>query len=109
MPKQKGKRNCDRYDQQALISWSYFNAKNLFSAKLRNYCESGLCFESEIELQPGTGIYIRFDKLPPNPNGHQLNEGFRTVTLGEVRWCRGVGAIGSHKYISGVKYYEPDY
>ena len=109
MPEQKGKRNCDRYDQEALISWSYFNTKNFFNAKLLNYGESGLCFESEIKPKPGAGLYIRLEKLLPNLSGDKLHEGFRTVTLGEARWCKEIGVIGSHKYITGIKYYEPDY
>ena len=107
MSEPTGKRNCDRYDQEALISWSYFNAENFFNAKLLNYSESGLCFESEIELQPGAEIYIRLDKLLPDPNGNRLHEGFRTVTLGEAKWCKQMDAIGSRKYAIGIRYYEP--
>lgn len=104
-----GKRNFHRYDQEALISWSYFNASKFTSAKLLNYSKSGLCFESELKLQPGAGIYIRLEKLFPHPNGSKLHEGFRTVTLGEARWCRETGAAGSCKYVTGIKYYTPDY
>jgi len=109
MADQKGKRNCTRYDLEAIITWSYFNTTNFFNAKLVNYSESGLCFESESGIKPGAGIFIRLEKLLPNPAGIKLHQGFRTVTLGEARWCREAGDVGSRKYNIGIRYYEPYY
>jgi hypothetical protein len=107
MQAQTEKRDCDRYDQEALISWSYFNTTNFFNAKLLNYGENGLFFESEFKLQPGVGIYIRLDKLLPKHSDDKLHEGFRTVTLGETRWCNEILATGLHKYAIGINYYQP--
>ena len=107
MTDKTGKRNYHRYDQEALISWSYFNTTNYYSAMLLNYSESGLCFESEFKLRPGATIYIRLDKFSPDLFDCKLHEGFRTVTLGEAKWCKEIYIVGSHKYAIGIKYYQP--
>ena len=106
MTDQKEKRKCDRYDLEARVTWSYFNTTHCFNAKLLNYSESGLCFESESKLRPGASIFIRLDRLLTQHSGHKLHEGFRTVTLAESRWCREISASGSYKYLIGIKYYE---
>ncbi|MGD8522588.1 MAG: hypothetical protein PVF56_15680 [Desulfobacterales bacterium] len=107
MTDQTEKRTRDRYNQEACIAWTYFNTDHLFSGKLLNYSESGLCFESEIKLRPGATIYIRLDKFSPDPSNRKLHEGFRTVTLGEAKWCKEIYVVGSHKYAIGIKYYQP--
>jgi hypothetical protein len=107
MPEQTEKRSRDRHNQKAYIAWTFFNTDHFFRGKLLNYSESGLCFESEFKLRPGATIYIRLDKFSPDPYNCKLHEGFRTVTLGEAKWCKEIYVVGSHKYAIGVKYFQP--
>jgi hypothetical protein len=101
------KRTGDRYDQKACITWAYFNTDHFYSGKLLNYSESGLCFESEFKLRPGATIYIRLDNFQPDLSDCALHEGFRTVSLGEAKWCKEIYVVGSHNYAIGIKYFQP--
>ena len=103
------KRASDRHNQEATITWSYFNTNEYFRAKMINYSEGGLRIESEFKLQPGATIFIRLDKVLPNLSDHKLHDGFRTVTLGETKWCNEIHVAGSYKYGIGIRFYEPDY
>ncbi len=74
-----------------------------------NYSQNGLYFESESALQPGASILIRVQKNLDADTAGNFREGFRSMALGEVKWCKEFISEGSTCYGVGVKYYEPDY
>ena len=101
------KRTLDRHCQEARLVCAYFNTNKYSQAKMLNYCEGGLYFESELAFKPGTSIYIRIETFLLEGSESPLRHGFRTTTLGEVKWCREISGTESYNFGIGVKYYEP--
>jgi hypothetical protein len=101
------KRTFDRHNHEARIVCAYLNTNEYCQAKLLNYCEGGLYFESEIAFKPRTSIYIRIEEFSQETFESPLHDGFRTTTLGEVKWCREISGTEFYKFGVGIKYYEP--
>jgi len=106
MEDQTEKRSCDRHYQEVPITVAYFNTNRYRSAKMLNYGEGGIYFESDFAFQPRTSIYIRIAKKMTDLPECKIHNGFRSVALGEVKWCK---EMESSKYGIGVKYYELEY
>jgi hypothetical protein len=103
------KRSCDRHDQEVPITVAYFNTSRYHSANMLNYSEEGIYFESDFAFQPRASIYIRIEKKLNDPHKKKIHNGFRSVALGEVKWCKEINKGGSSIYGMGVKYYELEY
>ena len=109
MENQKEKRSFDRYYHEIPITVAYFNTNRYRSAKMLNYSEGGIYFESDFAFQPRTSIYIRIEKKVTDPPESKIHNGFRSAALGEVKWCKEIDKGESGKYGIGVKYYELEY
>ena len=72
-----------------------------------NYSHDGLYFEADSAIQAGTSILIRVLENLDVDTAPELREGFRSVTLGEVKWCKEFISEGMTYYGIGVRYYEP--
>jgi hypothetical protein len=109
MEDQTEKRSSDRHFQEVAITVAHFNKNRYYGATMLNYGEGGLYFESDFEFQPGTCIYIRYEhKLAHAPEG-KFHYGFRSVTLGAVKWCKEINNGESSIYGTGIRYYEHPY
>ena len=106
---QHTKRICDRFDCRFSVCVARFNSTQYFQGKMANYSQNGLYFESESALLPGTSILIRVQNKLDADRAYEFREGFRSMSLGEVKWCKEFTSEGSTCYAVGVKYYEPDY
>jgi hypothetical protein len=109
MTHQTEKRSGCRHCQNAILSWAYFNSDKYFDAKMLNYSEGGLYFESDSAPLPKTGLYIRIEENLDETSKVGVHAGFRMMTLGEVRWCHKITDKDMIKYGIGVKYYAPEY
>ena len=109
MENQTEKRSCGRHHWEVPITVAYFNSNQYRSAKMLNYSEGGVYFESDFAFQPRASIYIRIGKKATDPSEYRIHNGFRSVALGEVRWCKEVTEGDPGKYGIGVKYYELEY
>ena len=101
------KRISDRHRFQADMICAVFNTDKYFPARMGNYGQGGLYFESATAVKPGTTLFIRLSDCPVEDSACRLSEGFRTTTLGEVRWCAKLAYEDSPAYGFGVKYYQP--
>ena len=101
------KRTFERHFKEASIVCAFFNSNKYCEARMLNYCEGGLYFESAFPFKPGTSIYIRIEEFSRKASHSPLYRGYRTVTLGEVKWCKEVSDSESYKFGIGVRYYEP--
>lgn len=101
------KRAFERHFQETNIVCALFNTNKYHQAKMLNYCEGGLYFESAFPFKPGTTIYVRIEEFSRKDSHSTLYCGHRTVTLGEVKWCKEISAPESYKFGIGVRYYEP--
>jgi hypothetical protein len=106
---QHTERIFDRFDCCFSVCVAPFNSTQYFQGKMANYSQNGLYFESESALKPGTSILIRVQNNLDANGTFEFKEGFRSISLGEVKWCKEFISEGSTHYAVGVKYYEPEY
>ncbi len=102
-------RNARRYRESALISFSFFNRDHFHSARIVNYGDQGMCFQSDVSLTPGAVVCIRLKSTPRHDTGESHGQGLRSLTLAEAKWCQEVGDETHHHFRIGVQYFQPDY
>ena len=103
------KRACERHDYCAGIEISYFNGKPAHGAEILNLGLGGMCFKSNVALQPGATICVRLTNNDKNDAGTDYCEGMRLIALADVKWCREIPGTKPLSYGVGVKYYGPAY
>ena len=101
------KRACERNDYAADIAFSYFNKIHSYNAETLNLGRGGMCFKSNLWLQPGVTVCIRLKKTHPNGTDSGHCEGLRSIALAEVKWCSELPDARVLPYGVGVKYFEP--
>jgi hypothetical protein len=107
MKAQREKRASDRHKLEARIVCAYFNRNQYCRAKMLNYCEGGLYFRSKFAFKPGASIFIRTEEFSPGTSDSSLRNGYRTITLAEVKRCEELSGAKFYKYGIGVRYYQP--
>jgi hypothetical protein len=103
------KRASERRDCKASIAITYFNQLYSYDAMMLNYCDDGMCFQSNLCLRPGTTICIRVKEFQPLASMNDDGEGLRCMNIAEVKWCNEISAAESDVYGVGVKYQAPSY
>lgn len=53
-----------------------------------NYSSDGMCIESSAEFKKGAIVMVKVNALSSNAHYQKLTEGFRTVSLAEIKWSR---------------------
>ena len=109
MEDQTEKRSAYRHHQEIPITVAHFNTSRYHPATVLNYSEGGIYFESDFAFQPRTSIYIRIEKQIKDLPESEVQNGIRSVALGEVKWCKEISKGESGRYGMGVKYYELEY
>jgi len=99
----------DRHAFSADVAFSHFNKADSYQAQTLNLSKGGMCFKSNLSLQPGAMVAIRLGKVHTNASDNGSCEGLRSVALAEVRWCREVPDDKALPYGVGVKYFKPVY
>ena len=103
------KRAFERRDCKASIAISYFNQLYSYDAMMLNYCDDGMCFQSNLFLRPGSTICIRVKEFQPSACLKDNGNGLRYMSVAEVKWCNEMPDSESDTYGVGVKYQTPDY
>ena len=103
------KRAYERHCYAADIAISYFNQEDSYNAHTLNIGTGGMCFKSNIFLQPGATLYVRLKEAHPDGSSSGFCEGLHIVTLAEVKWCQEVPNGEAFQYGVGVKYFESAY
>ena len=102
------KRKAIRHKCEALIEWSYFNKDTCFDAKLLNFSQSGVYFETGHDVKPGRTILLKM-KIVSSSRFYSLDhERPRSVSLGEVKWRIDLSGRGKTNFGVGVRYPFPD-
>jgi len=84
-------RNIKRQGIDASTVCSYFatsNNTNVYDAKMLNYSKGGMCIESNAEFKKGAIVLVKVKALFSNAGYPSLMEGFRTVSLAEIKWSK---------------------
>jgi hypothetical protein len=103
------KRAYERQSYAADIAVSYFNKEDSYNAHTLNIGTGGMCFKSNLFLQPGATLYVRLKETHPNGSCSGFCEGLHFVTLAEVKWCQEAPNGDALPYGVGVKYFENTY
>jgi hypothetical protein len=103
------KRAGERHGYSADIAVSYFNEEPAYHAEILNLGTGGMCFKSNLALQPGSTICVRLKNSHQNGSCTGYCEGIRSVALADVKWCNEIPGTRPSSYGVGVKYYAPVY
>ena len=76
---------------------------------MRNYCDDGMCFQSNLFFRPGSTLCIRMKEFQPLAYLKDNGSGLRCLSVAEVKWCIEMPASESGTYSVGVKYQAPRY
>jgi Tfp pilus assembly protein PilZ len=97
------RRASERFFHESPIMHENHSNGIFYAAKMYNYSNNGMYFETDLIHRPGEEISIDFDN-PPHRSRTDVLEGFGA----EVVWCKEVaGAKSIYKFGVGVKFYEP--
>ncbi len=78
------KRAFQREGCKVKITFSIFKTDKHFCADMLNCGQGGLYFESDVNIAPGSDIYIKMENYSPEIHGLDAYDGYRA----EVLWCR---------------------
>jgi hypothetical protein len=100
------KRRHERHKCQAVIKWTYFNQDVYFDAKLINFSNDGVYFETgrELELKPGVSIFLDMKRISSSMIESKCHQRPKSVSLGEVRWCADLSRRDQNIYGIGVRF-----
>jgi hypothetical protein len=105
------KRRNARFPCRTPVEWTYFNKPEKHSAKMLNFSQSGACFECSETLVNGATIMVRLEAYGAEC-GAECKDGdecpwLRSISLGEVKWCRNLPGIGARRFGVGVRFHLP--
>ena len=114
MKKDTKKRTDKRQVCNTKIKWAVFNRttfnlgqERFYRARVLNFSEGGLYFESEHPLKPGTTILFRLEVSRCGASGSEGYDCLRTISLAEIRWCQDLFRNGESCFGIGAKYHIP--
>jgi PAS domain S-box-containing protein len=96
------KRDHQRFEYKLPVELSYQDPKTYHRAEMVNYCEGGMCIESEIPFQPGKNVYIRAVHYPAEIPFFKPEADVNAA----VRFCRKKNATNSHFHRIGVQFLQ---
>ncbi len=97
------KRKFERFKHGALLQYGENQSAKLCLAKMCNYNEAGMNFETDTHLNRGSEIYVIMGKYIPDLYKSVPSNGYHA----EVIWCRPVADSDPLKYSVGIQYPVP--
>jgi hypothetical protein len=101
------KRNYQRWHYKGSIWLTHFNKTDLMGAQTSNHCLGGMCFKSYTFFKLQTILLLRINSEGWDFSSVGDLKELRTVTLGEVKWCKDIPYKTSYGYETGIKYLAP--
>ena len=101
------KRTCQRIYIEASIVCGYLTTGDndkTFSGKMLNYGPSGMYVELGDRFKTGTILLVKTKNESTVQSGLELTEGFRSMSLAQVRWTKRVSINGEMRYGTGLQY-----
>jgi hypothetical protein len=101
------KRNSNRHKTDQAIVCTFFSSHSCdgtFDGRMQNYCESGMYAELQTRFKEGTVLLARTTNSDPEERPWKIEEGFRSISLVEVKWSKPLSANGVFCYGTGLKY-----
>ena len=101
------KRNSDRLVTDQSIVCTFFTShscNDTIDGKMKNYCGSGMYAELPTHVREGTVLMVRATGIAPEYLSAKIEEGFRSISLVEVKWSHALTAGGVLSYGTGLKH-----
>ena len=102
------KRSVKRHTINASTAFGRFTAstsRKIYDGKMLNYSADGMCIESSAEFKKGAIVMIKVNTLFSNADYPKLMQGFRTVSLAEIKWSKPSYDAGKALFgMSALKY-----
>jgi len=101
------KRNSDRHVTDQPIVCTFFtghSCNDTIDGKMKNYCGSGMYAELPTHVREGTVLMVRATSVAPEYFSAKIEEGFRSISLVEVKWSHALSAGGVLSYGTGLKH-----
>jgi hypothetical protein len=76
----------------------------VFRGTMRNCCGAGACVELNRTMQEGSIVMIKATHWSPEEICPELPEGFRTLSLAEVKWSKRLEGERHLNYAVGFRY-----
>lgn len=94
-------RDYTRFNYEASLLLENVTTGSYYDARMFNFCNKGMYFETDFPLEPGSHVNIVIENLKSLPPGR-----FKTVYNAKVRWCKKLDTQDADFYYGiGVKYY----
>ncbi len=104
------RRSHQRHDLPGAIRWAFFNTNGYNKAEMVDYGKGGLSFQTTVSLQPGMNLTIKGEGGNVATRRLKAGEGFPTVKVAEVKWCRSQGDPKREtRFKIGVRYHSGYY
>lgn len=101
------KRNSSRHKTEQSILCTFFASRSFndtFGGKIKNYCDAGMYAELQTHFKDGTVLLVRTTSSPSKPSTSQLQDGYRSISLVEVKWSKPIFCDGILCYGTGLKH-----
>ena len=97
------KRSYERYYYEAPVQYAYAGEEKYYDAKMYNYSNGGMYFESAYAVEPGSQVYVKMANYSADASGPESYESY----YGEAKWCSQTTKQNAAYYGVGVQYAEP--
>lgn len=100
-------RTSNRYAIESSIVCSYFGSQNsneAFYGEMKNYCDSGMCAELQVQFKDGTVLFCRTNKISLEHSRTRIEDGFRSVSLVQVKWSKPIWVNGAARFSTGLRH-----
>lgn len=101
------KRKSNRHTTNQSIVCTFFASQGFhdpFAGKMKNYCDSGLYAALQTCFKEGTVLLVRTTSSPIERLPEKIEEGFRSISLVEVKWSKPLSTDGGVGYGTGLKH-----
>jgi hypothetical protein len=71
---------------------------------MKNYCDSGLYAELQVQFREGTILLCRTKGVPSEHSRTKIEDGFRSVSLAQVKWSKPIRVNGTTCFATGLKH-----
>jgi len=96
-----------RHEIESSIVCSYLSSRNsteAFYGEMKNYCDSGLYAELQVQFKEGTVLLCRTRRISLERSRTKILDGFRSMSLAQVKWSKPICVEGTTRFATGLKH-----
>jgi hypothetical protein len=72
--------------------------------EMKNYCKSGVYAELQVQFKKGTILLVRTKCISSERSRAKIEEGFRSISLAQVKWSTPIRVNGTLQFATGFKH-----